>query len=489
MAVCLLTAFLSLIASPARAQTIVVGSKNFNEGYLLAEMASQLLEHAGFTVDRRFGLGGTLICYRALEAGEIDVYVEYTGTISQAILHLPTGTGLPALRKALGPRSIRMLAPLGFDNTYALAMKRQKAKSLGIETIGDLRKAPELRVVVSHEFLKRPDGWPGLARTYHLDRTVTGIEHGLAYQALDDGDIDVTDAYSTDGEIVRYDLTLLKDDRDFFPEYRAVPLVRDGLAQGAVAALDRLGGLLDDDTMQRLNAAVVFDKRSFADVAGEFLAKRGLIASAKQGGAMWSHLWRNTVQHLKLTAIALVASVIAALAMALAVFRRRFVARGVIYFCGLLQTIPSIALLALMIPLLGIGMLPAVVALFLYSLLPTLRNTVSALTTVDPTLLRVAEAMGMSNGEQLRYVYVPLSLPSMLAGVRTAAVISIGTATLAAFIGAGGLGDPIVTGLALNDTGLILQGAVPAALLAIVTELGFELIERLVLPGHLRQQG
>jgi osmoprotectant transport system permease protein len=168
------------------------------------------------------------------------------------------------------------------------------------------------------------------------------------------------------------------------------------------------------------------------------------------------------------------------------VFRRRALARTVTYLGGLLQTIPSIALLALMIPLLGIGLVPAIVALFLYSLLPILRNSVTALSTVDPTLLRVAEAMGMTRFEQLRLVQLPLSMPSILAGVRTAAVISIGTATLAAFIGAGGLGDPIVTGLALNDTRLILQGAVPAAALAIVTELVFELVERLLLPAHLR---
>jgi osmoprotectant transport system permease protein len=482
----LLAAMLWLTPAAAWGEAVVVGSKNFNEGYLLAEMSAQLLEHAGFAVERRFGLGGTLICYRALVAGEIDVYVEYTGTVSQAILQLPADTDLPRLRDELAGQGIDALSPLGFDNTYALAMKRGRADELGLQTIGDLEAASGLRMVVSHEFLERADGWPGLARAYDLDLPVTGIEHGLAYQALEDGAIDVTDAYSTDGEIDRYDLVLLEDDLGFFPEYLAVPLVRADVPDGVAAALEQLAGLIDDDAMQRLNSAVVFDKRSFADVANDFLAGHGLVRSREQGGLLWSTLWRNTLRHLELTAAALAASVAVALILALAVFRHRLLARAVIYFCGLLQTIPSIALLALMIPLFGIGVLPAIIALFLYSLLPTLRNTVSALTTVDPTLLRVAEAMGMSNREQLRHVYVPLSLPSMLAGIRTAAVISIGTATLAAFIGAGGLGDPIVTGLALNDTGLILQGAVPAAALAILTELGFELVERLILPGHLR---
>ncbi|HEX7035751.1 MAG TPA: glycine betaine ABC transporter substrate-binding protein [Pseudomonadales bacterium] len=468
------------------AETIVVGSKNFNEGYLLAEMAARLLERAGFPVERRFGLGGTLVCYRALAAGEIDVYIEYTGTISQAILNLPVETSLPELRDALGAEGIRVLTPLGFDNTYALAMTRERAEALGIERIGDLAGATDLKLVVSHEFLERADGWPGLSRAYGLDLRVTGIEHGLAYRALADGAIDVTDAYSTDGEIERYGLVLLEDDRGFFPEYLAVPLARSELPAAAIAALQRLGGLLDDDTMQRLNAAVVFEQRPFAEVAGTFLAERGLLAADTQDRVFWSGLWRNTARHLQLTAVALAASVVAAVALALLVFRHPFVSRAVVYFCGLLQTVPSIALLALMIPLFGIGVLPAIVALFLYSLLPTLRNSVAALTAINPTLLRVAEAMGMTRLQQLRYVYVPLSLPSMLAGIRTAAVISIGTATLAAFIGAGGLGDPIVTGLALNDTGLILQGAVPAAVLAILTELAFEALERVVLPGHLR---
>jgi osmoprotectant transport system permease protein len=449
-------------------------------------MSAQLLEHAGFDVERRFDFGGTLICYGALESGDIDLYVEYTGTLSQVILDMPLDSTLGELREAVEERGMLLLAPLGFDNTYALAMRRDRAGELGLSTISDLRDAPPLEIVVSHEFLERRDGWPGLADVYGLDRPVSGIEHGLAYQALADGAIDITDAYSTDGEVVRYDLALLEDDRAFFPEYLPVPIVRDDVPDGVVDALAPLAGRVDDATMQALNSAVLYEQRSFADVASGFLADAGLVAERRIGSALWDSLWRNTLQHLRLTFVALAASVVVALLLALAVFRHRLLARAVVYFCGLLQTIPSIALLALMIPLFGIGVLPAIVALFLYSLLPTLRNTVSALATVDPTLIRVAEAMGMTNVQQLRHVYVPLSLPSMLAGIRTAAVISIGTATLAAFIGAGGLGDPIVTGLALNDTGLILQGAIPAAVLAILTELVFEFVERLVLPGHLR---
>jgi osmoprotectant transport system permease protein len=483
---------IAMIPALVRAEdsAIRIGSKNFTESYVLAEVAAQVLEARGFAVERRFGLGGTLICFEALANAEIDLYVEYTGTVSQAIVDLPVDSTLAELNAALAPRQVELLEPLGFNNTYAIAVRRSVAERLGLRTIGDLRNAPGLRVVVSHEFLERSDGWPGLAAAYGLSGTITGIEHGLAYQALQDGSIDVTDAYSTDGEVNRYDLILLDDDKDFFPAYLAAPLVRQDLPREAKRALLELAGSLDDSQMQALNAEVAFNDRTFAQVASSFLTDRGFQTGANDApdvvDPMWSDLRRNTAQHLKLTVIAMVAAVLFGVGLSLAVFRMPGLSRAVIYGSSLMQTIPSIALLALMIPVLGIGPQPAIVALFLYSLLPILRNSITALTTLDPTLTRVAQAMGLSDFEQLRYVYVPLSLPSMLAGIRTAAVISIGTATLAAFIGAGGLGDPIVTGLALNDVGLILQGAIPAALLAIVTELGFELLERTVLPGHLR---
>ena len=478
-----------LFAQPDAQATepVRVASKNFNESYLLAEMVAQVLEQAGHEVERRFGLGGTLICFEALVNDEIDVYVEYTGTLSQAILKRGDLTSIAALNEHIAARGIELLEPFGFNNTYAMAMPRGRAEAAGVRSIGDLASHPELNVVVSHEFLERTDGWPGLARTYGLPERVGGIEHGLAYQAIEEGAIDVTDAYSTDGELDRYDLRVLEDDLEYFPEYLAAPLVRSELPAPVREQIGRLANLLDDRQMQRLNAQVVFGGRTFAEVANGYLVAMGLVEVRSSEGRLWSNLLDNTIQHLKLTLSALAAAVFAGVGLSVLVFRAPVLARSVTYLCGLLQTVPSIALLALMIPVFGIGPLPAIIALFLYSLLPILRNTLTALTTVDPTLIRVAVAMGLSDRQQLRHVYIPLSLPSMLAGIRTAAVISIGTATLAAFIGAGGLGDPIVTGLALNNAGLILQGAVPAALLAVITELVFEGVERLILPGHLNR--
>lgn len=478
-----------LVATMAHASApVVVGSKPFTESYILAEIMAQTLEAAGIPVERRFGLGATLVTFQALEQGEIDVYPEYTGTLRHTILADAATLDRDALEAALAAHGLRIFARFGFDNSYAIAVRDDLARRDGLTRISDLAKTPGLKYAFSHEFLDRPDGWPGLKSIYRLDVSPSGIEHGLAYRALANDKIDVTDAYATDGDILRYHLTILDDDRHFFPEYRAIALGRAGLDAAAARALASLSGRIDATTMRALNARVAVNGDSFAAVASNFLHEIGLRREAATGSATSAlprQLLHNTLRHLELTGIALAAAIVIALFAGILVHRSRAVSRVVLYVTGLLQTIPSIALLALMIPLFGIGMTPAIVALFLYSLLPILRNTITALITIDPLLRFVAQAMGLTTAQQIRHVLLPLALPNVLAGVRTAAVICIGTATLAAFIGAGGLGDPIVTGLALNDTGLILEGAVPAAILALVTELAFELLEKRVVPAHL----
>lgn len=477
-----------LLSAPALAErAIVVGSKNFTESYVLGEIVAQRLEGEGFEVQRRFGLGGTLICYEALRSGEIDVYVEYTGTITEVILDAAVAPERSALVEPLAELGLLPLPELGFDNTYALVLAGDRAQALGVERISDLRGHPRLRIAFSHEFLRRQDGWPGLRERYGLEQEPVGIEHGLAYQAMVRGRIDVTDAYSTDGDLERYGFAILADDLDFFPRYAALPLVRSDFPQAAAAVIGSLEGRIDAERMRRLNAEVVIGNRSFAAVAADYLAEEGFAASPRAAVTWRSEMLANLIRHLQLTSIALGLAVLLGLPLGIVVHRSARASRSVLYAAGLLQTIPSIALLALMIPLFGIGLVPAVVALFLYSLLPILRATVTALGSVDPTLRRIAVGMGLTPWQQVRHLLLPLALPNVLAGIRTAAVISIGTATLAAFVGAGGLGQPIVTGLALNDPNLILQGAIPAALLAIATELLFELLERRLIPAHLRQ--
>jgi osmoprotectant transport system permease protein len=472
----------SALTVRAQDAALTIGSKAFTESYVLAEIMAQLLEARGIPVERRFGLGGTMFTYEALVAGEIDIYPEYSGTLTEVILKTRTAN----VASELADVGIEMLPGFGFDNTYALAVRRETAMSLGLATISDLRAHPGLRFGLSHEFRDRNDGWPQLRRAYELPQSSRGLEHGLAYQALAERSIDVTDAYSTDGELLRYDLVILRDDRQFFSQYLAMPLVRTAIAPQVKAALAELGGALDDDTMRSLNAMAVIERRDFAEVAQGFLLAAELNKpTVARADALWPSLARNTLKHLQLTGIALAAATVAGLSIALLVYRHARTARLALYLAGLIQTIPSIALLALLIPIVGIGQGPAIVALFCYSLLPIVRSAVTALLTIDPLLKKVSRALGLTQAEQLRHVYVPLALPHMLSGVRIAAVVSIGTATLAAFVGAGGLGEPIVTGLALNDPQLILQGAVPAAGLAIATELLFEALEHLLVPRHL----
>ncbi len=481
-----LAALVTIVTASAASEPVVIGSKVFAESYILAEASAQLLEHQGYDVDRRFGLNGTKIAFDALQNGAIDFYPEYTGTISEVILGRPELTALPDLRAALKQRKLVLLDPLGFNNAYALAASVSSSERYGLRKISDIAGAPELRIAFPHEFLNRADGWPGLRARYNLDRQVAGIEHSLAYEAINSAQVDLIAVYTTDGQIVRSSLVILEDDLGFFPEYRAAFLTRDDLDPEISQIVSSLSGRIDDRRMRELNLKVLDPSISYAEVANEFLREEGLISANATGPTLLDELLRNTRRHLKLTAIALILAIVAGVGIASVVYPHRRLADGFLYFTGLLQTVPSIALLALLIPLVGVGQTPAIIALFLYSLLPIARSTITAMLAIPPGYRQVAAAMAMSRGDELRYVLMPLAMPHVIAGIRTAAVISIGTATLAAFIGAGGLGDPIVTGLALNDTNLILQGAIPAAVLAILTEIMFGLIERSLVVPHMR---
>ncbi len=477
-----------LICTTVYSQTIRVGAKHFNEGYILSEIISQLLESKGFSVERKFNLGGTLVCYEALINKEIEIYPEYTGTISEAILKLNGKISNDELKVKLKELNLEISNEYGFDNTYAFAVKSDLAKKFNLNTISDLKNHPDLKFGLSYEFLNRQDGWQNLSEVYQLPQKPVGLEHGLAYNALNEGQIELTDVYSTDGEIPKYNLTILKDDKNFFPKYSAVSFYKSNLDEKIKNIIADISGKITEAEMQKMNEEVLYENKNFSEVAGNFLRNKNLISNNSgiiEKESIYAQILPKVLQHLKITLIALVLAVIIAIPIGIFVYFHSSISKPVLYVAGLLQTIPSIALLAFMIPLFGIGVVPAVIALFLYSLLPILRNTTIALFTVDPLLKEVATGIGLTRFQKLRYIELPLGFPTILAGIRTAAVINIGTATLAAFIGAGGLGEFIVTGLALNNTNLILMGAIPAAILAILTEIFFEIIERIFVPKHL----
>ena len=493
-----------LLAPAARAtEPVAVGSKRFTESYVLGEIVVQTLRAAGIQAEHRQGLGNTAILEQALQRGEVQVYPEYTGTIVRELLKAEGAPTLAELNARLAPRGLQVAVPLGFNNTYALALREADAQRLGVATISDLARLPAatraaLRTGLSHEFLVRADGWPALARTYGLGiRPGPGLDHGLAFQALARGQVDLIDVYSTDAQIGRLGLRVLQDDRGFFPRYDAVLLMRGTLPDAARRALATLEGRIDEATMVALNAEAEVDRKPFAEVARGFLARQSTAATLPAASAA-AHtaeqaitrsrflqrlfapdLPRLLAEHLALVFGSLALAVAVGVPLGVWAQARPRAGAWLRSAVGLLQTVPSLALLAVLVAALGrIGFWPALLALWAYALLPIVANTIAGLAAVPPGLVQAGQALGLGRAELLRHVRLPLALPVLLAGVGTAAVVNVGTATVAAFVGAGGLGERIVAGLAVNDPAQLLAGALPAALLAVLVQLGFGALER-----------
>ena len=488
----ILLALLLAAAGAAQGDEVLrVGSKRFTESYILGEIIAQSVPGRA---EHRPGLGNTGIVYAALKAGSIDLYPEYTGTIAREILKLDGAFTLDELERRLAPEGLGVAVRLGFNNSYALAMRETEAARLSLRTLSDLARHPALKLGLSQEFIARADGWPALRAAYALPQMPTGLDHGLAYEAVAAGKIDVMDIYSTDAKIERYGLRVLEDDRGVFPRYDAVLLYRLDLLQRLPQAwrvLQQLEGRIGERQMIRMNAAAELEQKSFSDVAKSFLA--GGAAAAAPARSFLALLfggdfWRLTREHLLLVFASLAAGIVVAIPLGVVAARIETAAQPILAVVGVIQTIPSLALLAFLIPLLGsIGTAPALIALFLYALLPIVRNTHAGIAGVGQGMRQAALALGLKPVDQLLLIELPLAAPSILAGIKTSAVIGVGTATIAAFIGAGGYGERIAQGLALNDNMTLLAGAIPAAGLALIIQGLFELIERRAFPSLRRR--
>jgi osmoprotectant transport system substrate-binding protein/osmoprotectant transport system permease protein len=487
------SALVLLVLAASAPDPVRVASKSFTESVIVGEIATGALERRGLPARHLRDLGGTRVVWDALRRGEVDVYPEYTGTLSQEIFG---GRVRPdALGPALAAEGLELGPSLGFEDGYALGMREEVAGRLGIRRISDLRAHPELRFGFSNEFMDRADGWRALQRAYALPQTrVRGLDHELAYRGLRADSLDVVDLYSTDPEIHAERLRVLEDDRRHFPEYRAVLVLRADLERrvpGARAALQTLQDRIDAPAMIAMNARARLDRVPEVTVAADFLRSRLDEAAVSPRPAPPGRLRRildRLGEHLTLVAVSLGLSLAVAVPLGVLAARRRRSGQVVLAAVGVVQTIPSLALLVLMIPLLGIGTKPAIAALFLYGLLPIVRNTHAGLVGIPPDLRESADALGLPRPFRLLRVELPLASPSILAGVKTSAVIAVGTATLGALVGAGGFGQPILTGIRLADTGLLLEGALPAAALALGVEGAFDGLERLVVPKGLRIQ-
>jgi osmoprotectant transport system permease protein len=481
----------ALLCLPAAAAgPIVVGSKIFTEGYVLGELAAQSIEASrpDVPVVRKLGMGSTGILFQSLNTGAIDVYADYTGTLAEAILKQPQLRSVAAIRAALLRQGIEISEPLGFDNTYALAVPEEFARREGLRTISDLaRLHATLRAGFSYEFMDRQDGYPGLAERYHLGLDpghVNRMEHSLTYQAIDQGAVDVIDVYSTDAKIRKFKLRVLEDNLGYFPSYQAVWVARAGfVAQHPLQwrALLKWEGRISATSMQDLNAQADIDKRSIAEVAAGF---RG---SSVRSQTLAGQIGRRTLEHLWLVGVSLAFSIFIGIPLGILAVRHRRTGQVILTVSAITQTIPSLALLCFLIPVFGVGTRPALAALCLYSLLPVVLNTFTGIRGIDPRHLENARAFGLTPGQILRQIVLPLASPSLLTGIRTATIVSIGTATLAALVGAGGYGVPIVSGLSLNDIPTILTGAIPAALMAWAAHAAFNLLGRLIIPAGLQR--
>jgi len=512
----IIVGFLGLLCSfslPAWASdTIVVGSKNFMESRLLAEMFAQLIEaRTKLTVTRRLGLAGTQVCFEALKTGGIDLYPEYTGTglvtiLGEAPMNEPTAVLNRVRTQFLEKWNLWWIAPLGFDNSYALALRRDRAQALGLRTISDLsRIAPTLKAGFGYEFIKRPDGLPGLQQQYGLQfKEVVGMQQTLKYQATANGDVDLLDVYTTDGRLSVYDFLVLEDDRHFFPPYDATALVRGETLERhpeLASVLSLLTNALTPERMRSWNLLVQEQGQPVTLVAREMLQDLHLLTDSqplptssqhRDSQSLFVYMWNmratlalRTVEHLGLAGLGLLLGIALAIPLGLILERWRKGAETMIRIIGMSQTIPSIALLAFMIPLFGVGTFPAIMALWIYSLFPILRNTYSGLRDAAPNVVETGRALGMTEWQILRSVRLPLAAPTIMAGIRTSAIWTLGTATLAAFIGAGGLGVPIVAGLQLADVNLILSGALPATILALAVDALLAWVEHGIKPRGL----
>jgi len=480
---------LSPIAFTQSDKTIKTGSKKFTENVILSEIVTQLARSNNVNSIHIRELGGTRILWNALLKGEIDIYPDYTGTIIEEILADENVT-YKNLKDKLSKHGIGIVYPLGFNNTYAIGMKTEEAEKSGIEEISDLRKHPNLKFGFTNEFMDRKDGWRGLQKFYNLPHSnVNGMDHDIAYRGLGSSSIDVIDLYSTDAEINYYNLKVLKDDLHYFTDYQAVLLYRKDLEKTfpkVIDAIKKLKNSIPESLMIKMNSEVKINGKSEEEVAAQFIKNKFSIESNYVESTFSRRLWHNTKEHLYLVLISLSAAILVSIPLGISSYKNKKLGRFIIGITGIIQTVPSLALLVFMIPLLGIGSSPAIVALFLYSLLPIVRNTFTGLEDIPTSIKESAIVLGLSSFVILKKIELPLASRSILAGIKTSAVINVGTATLGALIGAGGYGQPILTGIRLDSVPLILEGAVPAALLALIVQWMFDLSEKVIVPKGLR---
>jgi osmoprotectant transport system permease protein len=459
-----------------------VGSKVFTEGYILAEILAVQSEKNNFTVDRRGGLGATGVTEAAMKNREIDLIVDYTGNVAKTFLNHHGAITVVDMNIRLKPLGFEVSKSLGFNNTFALAVKRAWSEKNQIFTISDLRKMKSLKAAFTPEFANRAENWVDLKKAYTLNQvSVLEMDHQLAYEAIKNGAVELMEAYSTDAKLKEYDLVTLKDDLDFFPNYDAVIMTHllwkdKNPTQWQV--LKQLEGKISAQTMIALNSEADLEKKSFNQIASKFLN----IEPTSNTNAVIRELLSATREHLVLVLVPVFLALLCGLPLAYLAYKLPRLQAGIGAIASLFQTVPSLAFLALLIPVFGIGTFPAIIVLALYALLPIFISSLQGFNAIPASTHLVCHSLKLRPLFRFQKIELALAWPGILSGIQTALIATVATATLAALVGAGGYGKKIIAGLAVNDTNIILAGAIPAALLALAFQLIFQ-----VLNGRIRR--
>ena len=496
-----------VFAFQAESKDITVGSKIFTENILLGEMLSILLEEKyNYKVVRNLNIGGTKLVFDALKSGQIDIYPEYTGTGYIMLLNLSekkSPSKVYRIVKKEFRKKFQLIwsLPLGFNNTYALAVRSDDKRFSDIYKVSDLvGKVEDLSLAAGHEFMERKDGYENFTKSYNIYFSkIYSMDQGLMYSALKNKETDMIMSYSTDGRIRAYQLRLLEDDKKYFPSYQAAFLTRADLLKKfpkIKQAFRDLENNINEKEMIYLNNQVDQLKYETNIVAKNFLIKKKLLDAdivSLNHKSLFSYYYSKKdyllhifIEHLVLIFSSLFLALLLSIPLGVLIARKKIIAKVVFPIINTLQTIPSLALLGLLIPVLGIGYAPAIVTLFIYSLLPLIRNTYEGIKGVDKNSIEAAIGIGLTKWQILNKIEIPLALPIIIAGIRTSTVIVVGTATLAALVGAGGLGEPIFRGMATINSKLIFLGAVPCAVLAVILDRSLSFLEAIFVSRGLR---
>jgi osmoprotectant transport system permease protein len=447
------------------ARTLVIGSKKFTEANILAHFIKQEISKIAPKQDVKVleNLGGTGIVQTALMTGSIDLYVDYTGTLEASYK-----TDTKNLEGELEKRGLLIGARLGFNNTYALVTKQSNP----LVKISQL-KNKQARIGMSHEFYERLDGYRPLAKRYQLALQTTTLEHALIYPSLSSDSLDYAIAYATDAKIKKHNLKTLTDDYAFFPTYQAILVVSKKMTKDFPSLYPKLvnmmEGRLNEDKMIETNYLVDIDRQNYAQAASTLSGKKLSFQESDHLSIM-----PYFIQHLLYLIVTACFCIMIGIPLGVLATRSTFWERTLLSLVSILQTIPSLALLVFLIPIFGLGQTTAVIALVLYGLLPIVKNTHTGIKNISHELIEYAELIGMKPLKRILTIELPLAKYAILAGVKLTCIYTVGITVIAAFIGAGGLGTLIVSGLSLNDHELILKGAIPSALLALMIEIIFQ---------------